>query len=194
MSELPEPLVSADVELRDFPYVLVDVEAWRARFAFEDPATAVAAFRLYCMAWHELPAASVQNDDKALAVLSGLGRKWKRRREIILRGWVLCSDNRFYHPGLAAIALRAWKKKTATARKVLRRLEIESGDWALLRSAVFKRDNFTCQYCGAHGVKLECDHVIPVSSGGQTSMENLVTACKPCNRSKGSKLLGEWRQ
>jgi hypothetical protein len=54
------------------------------------------------------------------------------------------------------------------------------------RFEVFKRDAFTCQYCGAHppSVVLECDHIIPVSEGGTNDMDNLVTACFPCNRGK----------
>ncbi len=65
-------------------------------------------------------------------------------------------------------------------------------EWRELRNAVFARDNYTCRYCGAHGVRLECDHVVPLSRGGTNGMDNLVTACLRCNRSKGSKNLGEW--
>lgn len=65
--------------------------------------------------------------------------------------------------------------------------------WAALRSAIFGRDDYTCQYCGARGVKLECDHVDPVANGGSHDPSNLVTACFKCNRSKGSKTLAEWR-
>ena len=55
-----------------------------------------------------------------------------------------------------------------------------------LRFEVFKRDSFTCQYCGAHppAVVLECDHIVPASKGGSTDEENLVTACFACNRGK----------
>ena len=66
-------------------------------------------------------------------------------------------------------------------------------EWAILRSLVFERDDFTCQYCGGTG-RLECDHVVPVARGGGHDLKNLATACKPCNQSKGSKLLSEWRQ
>lgn len=65
--------------------------------------------------------------------------------------------------------------------------------WRVIRSRIFKRDNYTCQYCGEHGKKLECDHVIPVSRGGSHADENLVTACFACNRSKRDKLVSEWR-
>jgi len=56
------------------------------------------------------------------------------------------------------------------------------------RSMIYKRDNDTCQYCGAKS-KLTIDHVIPRSKGGQDTWENLVVACSKCNTKKGSLLL-----
>jgi hypothetical protein len=54
------------------------------------------------------------------------------------------------------------------------------------RFEVFKRDNFTCQYCGAHPpmVILHCDHITPVCEGGGNEIENLITACQSCNLGK----------
>lgn len=56
-----------------------------------------------------------------------------------------------------------------------------------LRFEVFKRDGFTCQYCGkmSPDVVLEVDHIKPVANGGKNDMLNLVTACLSCNRGKG---------
>ena len=64
--------------------------------------------------------------------------------------------------------------------------------WRRIRAAIFERDDYTCQYCGEHGGKLECDHVMPVSRGGDHSNGNLVTACFSCNRSKRAKTVEEW--
>lgn len=64
--------------------------------------------------------------------------------------------------------------------------------WKVIRIRIFERDDFTCQYCGVRGVDLECDHVLPVSRGGSSDDDNLVTACKPCNRSKRAKTPAEW--
>lgn len=75
-----------------------------------------------------------------------------------------------------------------------RKLDVSPNEWSTLRTLVFQRDNFTCQYCGKRGVKLECDHIFPFSLGGRSTPENLVTACVTCNRSKGAKTLSEWRQ
>ncbi len=56
------------------------------------------------------------------------------------------------------------------------------------RFEVFKRDGFTCQYCGATPPKsvLECDHIDPVSKGGTNDMYNLITSCFDCNRGKSN--------
>lgn len=59
------------------------------------------------------------------------------------------------------------------------------------RSNVFLRDIYTCQYCKNIFSKneLTLDHVIPKSKGGLTNWENVVTSCRSCNSSKGSKLV-----
>lgn len=59
-----------------------------------------------------------------------------------------------------------------------------------LRFEVFKRDNFTCQYCGRTPPQiLEIDHIISKSQGGTDEFDNLITACFDCNRGKGKNLL-----
>lgn len=62
-----------------------------------------------------------------------------------------------------------------------------------LRFEVFKRDKFTCQYCGdsAPDVVLHVDHIIPVSKGGLTELVNLITSCQPCNSGKKNTLLSD---
>lgn len=62
-----------------------------------------------------------------------------------------------------------------------------------IRFEVFKRDNFTCQYCGrkAPDVVLEVDHLKPVADGGDNDILNLVTSCKDCNRGKGKRKLSD---
>ena len=68
-----------------------------------------------------------------------------------------------------------------------------ASEWRAIRDQVFSRDDYTCQYCGKRGVRLECDHVHPVAKGGGHEMSNLVTACFHCNRSKRDKTVEEWR-
>jgi HNH endonuclease len=62
-----------------------------------------------------------------------------------------------------------------------------------LRFEIFKRDGFSCSYCGAHPpqVVLEVDHIVPVADGGGDEETNLVTACFSCNRGKAANSLSD---
>jgi len=57
------------------------------------------------------------------------------------------------------------------------------------RRGIIIRDRETCQYCGEQPgrTQLTLDHVIPRSQGGQTTWDNVVTACSDCNRKKGGR-------
>lgn len=61
------------------------------------------------------------------------------------------------------------------------------------RFEVFKRDQFTCQYCGrkAPDVVLQVDHIIPVAKGGKNEILNLVTSCVDCNSGKSDRKLDD---
>ena len=58
------------------------------------------------------------------------------------------------------------------------------------RRSIWKRDEFTCQYCGKKPREDECtlDHVIPKSLGGDTSWTNCVLACYRCNSQKADRV------
>ena len=56
---------------------------------------------------------------------------------------------------------------------------------AFTRFNVFLRDRFACQYCGSRD-DLTFDHIVPRSKGGQTTWDNVVAACSPCNLRKGN--------
>lgn len=58
---------------------------------------------------------------------------------------------------------------------------------AHLRIAVYERDEYRCCDCGGHR-DLSCDHRIPESRGGETTMENLQTLCRKCNSKKGTSM------
>jgi hypothetical protein len=61
------------------------------------------------------------------------------------------------------------------------------------RFEVFRRDNFTCQYCGmaAPNVQLQVDHIEPKHAGGVDGIVNLITSCSVCNAGKGGAPLAE---
>ncbi len=56
------------------------------------------------------------------------------------------------------------------------------------RRALFARDGWRCVYCGTSVGRLTLDHVIPRSRGGDSTWENVVTSCAPCNLRKGNRL------
>ena len=68
---------------------------------------------------------------------------------------------------------------------------LPAADWHIVRSIVLDRDRHTCTYCGSDK-QLEGDHILPLSRGGSNAFVNLVTACRPCNLSKGSKTVEDW--
>jgi hypothetical protein len=59
------------------------------------------------------------------------------------------------------------------------------------RFEIFKRDCFTCQYCGAHPPEavLVVDHIVAVAAGGMNDDTNLVTSCENCNQGKSDRSL-----
>lgn len=65
------------------------------------------------------------------------------------------------------------------------------GRTTLSRRAVFARDTWTCQYCGARAETV--DHVVPRSRGGVHAWGNVVAACRRCNTRKRDKTPAEAR-
>jgi len=60
----------------------------------------------------------------------------------------------------------------------------------LTRENIYKRDEYTCQYCGSRVFdRPTLDHVVPKSKGGQNTWKNMVTCCFSCNNAKGDSLL-----
>lgn len=112
---LPDPLVSAEVDLRDFGFMPLDVLRLRdsdlAALATGDEFKA--AVLLWCVAWHQVPAASLPCDDRLLARYSGAGAAWRKVKAEALRGFVECSDGRLYHATIAEKAREAWEAKAA---------------------------------------------------------------------------------
>jgi hypothetical protein len=56
-----------------------------------------------------------------------------------------------------------------------------------VRNQVWRRDQGRCASCGSR-VKLEIDHIVPVSKGGSNTARNLELLCERCNREKGARI------
>ncbi|MDK1029103.1 MAG: HNH endonuclease [Anaerolineae bacterium] len=61
----------------------------------------------------------------------------------------------------------------------------------LTRREVFRRDNYTCQYCRQKNTALTVDHILPKHLGGKHVWINVVAACPSCNHRKGGRRLKE---
>ncbi|WP_416146339.1 DUF1376 domain-containing protein [Pseudomonas aeruginosa] len=109
------PLVPVEVDLRGLPFMPLDVVRLLDSdlFALTSGDEFKAALSLWCKAWLQVPAASLPNDDRVLAHLSGAGARWRKVKDMALRGWQLCSDDRLYHPVIAEKALAAWEERVA---------------------------------------------------------------------------------
>lgn len=78
----------------------------------EEPEAVLAAILLWGVAWHEVPAASVPDNDRWLAKAAGYGRSvdaWLKVKDAALRGFIKCSDGRLYNRTLAEKASKAWE-------------------------------------------------------------------------------------
>lgn len=126
IDQLPDPLVPAEVDLRDFQWMPLDVARLRdsGLAATETPERCWAAVLLWCAAWHQVPAASIPDDDVWIAKACGYvarGRvdpAWEQVREGAMRNFVLCSDGRYYHRILAQKAIESWTAKQAQRARV----------------------------------------------------------------------------
>ena len=63
---------------------------------------------------------------------------------------------------------------------------------AYLQWAIFKKDNYTCRYCGRTGIPLTVDHIVLWEEGGPTIELNLLSSCKQCNKDRGRMQFEDW--
>ena len=117
---LHPPLTPPECDLQDFEFMPVMVrrllksETWSLGNGDER----AAAVALWFESWHQVPAASLPSHDKLLARLADT-TKWAKVKEQALRGWVLCSDGRLYHP---VVAEKALEEDETSAKNKGRRL------------------------------------------------------------------------
>lgn len=112
----PAPLTPADADLQDFPFMPLHVARLRdSDLAAEaHPEACWDAVLLWASSWHQVPAGSLPDNDAVLARLCGLGRDvrtFRKHRADAMRGFVMCSDGRLYHPVVADLVIEAWRRK-----------------------------------------------------------------------------------
>ena len=84
-----------------------------------------------------------------------------------------------------------WRGGVAIAHKSERVNAMRKLPYKLWRSAVFKKDDYTCVDCGVYGCELQADHVKPWSQFPELRYEtsNGETVCVPCHRKRTSAFL-----
>jgi hypothetical protein len=81
---------------------------------------------------------------------------------------------------------KAGELSKAIARKSQRQIDSQVS-WN-----VFRRDNFSCRYCGTEKLHLTVDHLIPWEDGGPSIEGNLNSSCRPCNKVRGRTSYASW--
>lgn len=117
-----EPLTPKDCDLRDFAFMPLEVSRLRRSkqwlISKRRPEIGFYALNLWAASWHEVPAASLEDDDDVLADLAMCDpARWPEMRADALRGWVKCSDGRLYHPTVAEKAREAFAAKLAQRQR-----------------------------------------------------------------------------
>jgi 5-methylcytosine-specific restriction endonuclease McrA len=89
------------------------------------------------------------------------------------------------------MAVRRSRKARAARRRQLRVRaadnDLTDAQWLVLLDAWGG-----CAYCGAVGVALQRDCVLPISRGGRYTVDNVVPACASCNASKCNAEVTGW--
>ncbi len=121
----PAPMTPAGTNLQDFPHTpILRSRLFGSSFhARTTDSEWRAGVTLWLKAWEQVPAGSLPDDDIELCRLAELARDlktWKKLKAGAMRGWVLCSDGRLYHPVVAEVVRNALDAKTAQRDKTLK--------------------------------------------------------------------------
>ena len=118
MSDLPAPLTPADCDLRGFEWMAIHghrlfTSGWYLA-AMKDPRGGIAALKLWWAAMLQCPAGSLPSDEEELCLLADFGqdmKAWRKHRLVAMRGFILCQDDRYYHPVVAEQAIKAYESR-----------------------------------------------------------------------------------
>lgn len=192
---LPAPLTPAGCDLRGLPYMPLDVIRLLDSDMFAETTgdEFKAAVALWCKSWTQVPAASLPNKDLVLAHLSGNAAKWKRIKAGAMRGWILCSDDRWYHPVVAEKALAALpgreefnhKKSADAERKERERKDRKALFEALKRHGVTPDWNVSTKTLRGMASQYLSQEPPEHVTDTQCDMSQGVTVCKGEGEKKG---------
>ena len=121
------------------------------------------------------------------------GRKWRAANT----ERVIETRRKYYaeNPDKQAVLNAKWRaakpeKVNATARRYYNRKLSAGGKYTKAEwKALLKHFGNKCLCCGRTNVKVQADHVIPVTKGGTSNIDNIQPLCKSCNSRKGTKII-----
>lgn len=134
---MTEPMTPPECDLRGFEFMplMGDRLFKSATWIAASSEAKVAMLRLWWHSYaHEAPAASLPDNDQLLAEYAGYGvmvKGWLKIKEQAIRGFVLCTDGRLYHPIVAELALAGWKERLRNREKqraYRERTSVKDGD------------------------------------------------------------------
>lgn len=160
-----------------------DYDADTAHLSWAEDMAYTRLMRLYYRKESPIPADITQ----ACRLVRAQSKEERKAVEVVLSEFFELRDDG-WHQSRCDSELQRHQKKLAALKDLQ-----ERDSYRRFREYVIQRDGKVCSYCGRSDVPLQLDHVIPRSRGGSDDPENLTPACRPCNTSKGSKLLSEWR-
>lgn len=113
MTELPEPLTPPECDLRHYDWMPLTITVLKGSRSWmkckRNPALAFYLINLWTASWHQVPAASLENDDEYLCDVAQCDPKlWLKVRETVMAGFEECADGRLYHQYVAREANKAW--------------------------------------------------------------------------------------
>jgi hypothetical protein len=113
MTELPDPLTPAECDLRHYDWMPITITVLKGSRSWmrckRNPALAFYLINLWTASWHQVPAASLEDDDEYLCDVAQCDPKvWPKVRQFVIAGFEKCSDGRLYHQYVAREANKAW--------------------------------------------------------------------------------------
>lgn len=128
--DLPDPPIPSDVDCVGLPYMPLKVTSLIGS-ELVDLSTGAefkAAVLLWCKSWTEVPAGSLPNNDRRLARDAGVSlEEFSNIRDMALHGFILCSDDRFYHPVICDLAVAAFKRRRQQGENSAKRWAKQNG-------------------------------------------------------------------
>jgi hypothetical protein len=117
LSDLPPPMVPAEVTMVGLEYMplyrqrLQESAAWRR--CRRRPELAFYLVNMWFAAFFAIECGSIEADDDAIIEAADCHpRDFDGLREELMRGWVLCSNGRYYHETIAEIVLEVWETRS----------------------------------------------------------------------------------